>query len=50
MTNETVQTANTEAKEKKASLSLNRVKVADSARSVDARTGYGLMIGDVFIH
>ena len=47
MTNETVQTANTETKEQKASLSLNRVKVADSARSVDARTGYGLMAGDI---
>ena len=47
MTNETVQTANTETQEPKASLSLNRVKVDDSARSVDARTGYGLLVGDV---
>ena len=48
MTNETVQTANTETKEEKASLSLNRVKVADSARLIDSRNGYGQVIGDMF--
>ncbi len=48
MTNETVQTANTETKEQKTSLSLNRVKVADSARLVDSRNGYGQLVGDMF--
>jgi hypothetical protein len=48
MTNETVQTASTETKEPKASLSLNRVKVADSARLIDSRNGYGQVIGDMF--
>lgn len=54
MTNETIQTAEANDTSRESSsmgqeqgaLSLKRIKVADSARSVDSRTGYGMLVSD----